>query len=37
VTNHENIFAMRYNTEAGAVGRVNQIGFFPDILYRVEF
>jgi hypothetical protein len=37
VTNRENIFAMRYNTVRGNVGRVNQIGFFPDILYRVEF
>ncbi|MBL7779866.1 MAG: TonB-dependent receptor, partial [Saprospiraceae bacterium] len=37
VTNHENIFAMRYNEVKGNVGRINQIGFFPDILYRVEF
>lgn len=37
VTNRENIFAMRYNTVRGEVGRINQIGFFPDILYRVEF
>lgn len=37
VTNHENIFAMRYNVEKGEVGRINQIGFFPDIMYRIEF
>jgi hypothetical protein len=37
VTNRENIFAMRYNTTRGQVGRINQIGFFPDVLYRVEF
>lgn len=37
VTNNENIFAMRYNTVKGNVGRINQIGFFPDVLYRVEF
>jgi hypothetical protein len=37
VTNRENIFALRYNTVRGEVGRVNQIGFFPDLLYRVEF
>jgi hypothetical protein len=37
VTNHKNIFAMRYNTVKGEVGQINQIGFFPDVLYRVEF
>lgn len=37
VTNNENIFAMRYNTVRGEVGRLNQIGFFPDVLYRLEF
>ncbi|MCC6462081.1 MAG: carboxypeptidase-like regulatory domain-containing protein [Saprospiraceae bacterium] len=37
VTNHRNIFAMRYNTVRQEIGRVDQIGFFPDILYRVEF
>jgi hypothetical protein len=37
VTNHQNIFAMRYNTVKQAVGQINQIGFFPDVLYRVEF
>lgn len=37
VTNHRNIFAMRYNEEKGAVGHIDQIGFFPDVLYRIEF
>ena len=37
VTNHANIFALQYNEVKGNVGRVNQIGFFPDVLYRVEF
>lgn len=37
LTNNENIFAMRYNTTRGEVGRINQIGFFPDMLYRIEF
>ncbi len=37
VTNHRNIFAMRYNTVREEVGRIDQIGFFPDVLYRVEF
>lgn len=37
VTNHANIFALQYNEVRGTIGRVDQIGFFPDILYRVEF
>ncbi len=37
VTNHANIFALQYNEVKGNVGRIDQIGFFPDILYRIEF
>ncbi|MEZ4941005.1 MAG: TonB-dependent receptor [Saprospiraceae bacterium] len=37
VTNNQNIFAMRYNTVREEIGRLDQIGFFPDILYRIEF
>jgi hypothetical protein len=37
VTNRENIFLRRYNPVYGTVGKVNQIGFFPDLLYRIQF
>ena len=37
LTNHQNIFQRRYNEVKGSVGTLYQIGFFPDILYRVEF
>lgn len=37
LTNHENIFARRYNEVTGEVNNVYQSGFFPDILYRVQF
>lgn len=37
VTNHENVFAYRFNRERGEVQQVNQIGFFPDVLWRVQF
>jgi hypothetical protein len=37
VTNRENIFLRRYNPIYASIGKVNQIGFFPDILYRVQF
>lgn len=37
VTNRDNIFLRRYNPVYATTGNVNQIGFFPDILYRVQF
>jgi hypothetical protein len=37
VTNRDNLFAMRYNPEKESVGRISQIGFFPDVMYRIEF
>jgi len=37
VTNRENIFLRRYNPVYATTGNVNQIGFFPDILYRIQF
>jgi hypothetical protein len=37
VTNRKNIFLMQYNHEKGTAGPVYQIGFFPDILYRIQW
>jgi hypothetical protein len=37
VTNNQNIFAIRYNEVRNEVGKTYQIGFFPDVMYRVEF
>ncbi len=37
ITNRENIFTYRFNRSQGEIQEVNQIGFFPDILYRVQF
>jgi hypothetical protein len=37
VTNRDNVFVRRYNQVLKEVGTVYQIGFFPDILYRVQF
>ena len=37
VTNAENIFAQRYSEFRDEVVTVNQIGFFPDLLYRIQF
>lgn len=37
VTNRENVFARQYNRQTNNVDQVNQIGFFPDFLYRFQF
>ncbi|MEM6516354.1 MAG: TonB-dependent receptor [Bacteroidota bacterium] len=37
VTNNENIFVERYNRLTNQVDEVNQIGFFPDVGYRIQF
>lgn len=37
VTNNQNVFAIRYNTVRNEVGKTYQIGFFPDLMYRIEF
>ena len=37
VTNNENIFVNRYNRLTNEINEVNQIGFFPDFMYRIQF
>jgi CarboxypepD_reg-like domain/TonB-dependent Receptor Plug Domain len=37
VTNNKNIFRQQYNTVTEKIGTVYQIGFLPDLLWRVEF
>lgn len=37
VTNKENIFAYRYNRARNEIQKATQIGFFPDILWRLQF
>lgn len=37
VTNRENVFARQYNRLTDNIDQVDQIGFFPDFLYRVQF
>jgi hypothetical protein len=37
VTNNKNVFQTRYNKTSNSLNTVYQIGFFPDILYRVQF
>jgi len=37
VTNQKNVFLRNYNPEKQAIGSINQIGFFPDLLYRITF
>jgi len=37
ITNRENIFIDQYNRETNSVQQLNQVGFFPDFLYRIQF
>ena len=37
VTGHKNIFQKQYSVERNEIYNVYQIGFFPDVLYRVQF
>ncbi|MCZ6899318.1 MAG: hypothetical protein O7F74_03685 [Bacteroidetes bacterium] len=37
VTNRKNEFVRRYNQVTDEVDLIEQIGFFPDILYRIQF
>ncbi|MCB0679018.1 MAG: TonB-dependent receptor [Saprospiraceae bacterium] len=37
ITNHQNIFTKRYSEDRNEIYNVYQIGFFPDLLYRVQF
>ncbi len=37
VTNRENEFVLRYNSVNDEINQIDQIGFFPDIMYRIQF
>ncbi len=37
ITDNQNIFTNRYNRATNQVNTVYQSGFFPDILYRIQF
>lgn len=37
ITNRENVFVQRYNRLTNEINTVNQLGFFPDFLYRIQF
>ncbi|MGS2762382.1 TonB-dependent receptor [Sinomicrobium sp. M5D2P9] len=37
ITNRDNIFLQRYNESSGTINTLYQRGFFPDILYRIQF
>ena len=37
ITDNQNIFVKRYNKVTNEVNDVYQSGFFPDILYRLQF
>jgi hypothetical protein len=37
ITNRENVFINSYNPVTDQIDPVYQIGFFPDVMYRIQF
>lgn len=37
VTNNDNVFARQYNRQTNNVDQIDQIGFFPDFGYKIQF
>ncbi|UXX80357.1 TonB-dependent receptor [Reichenbachiella carrageenanivorans] len=37
VTNRKNVYERRYNEVTDEINEVEQIGFFPDLMYRIQF
>ena len=37
LTNRQNEFVRRYNSVTDRINTVEQIGFFPDVMYRIQF
>ncbi len=37
VSNRQNVFVQRYNNSTKRIDTIYQIGFFPDVLYRIQF
>jgi hypothetical protein len=37
LTNNKNIYLSTLNPKTGRIGRINQIGFFPNINYQITF
>ena len=37
ILNHKNVFIRRYNDTTKRIDTLYQIGFFPDVLYRIQF
>jgi hypothetical protein len=37
VLNRKNEFTQRFNQTTGQINRIDQMGFFPDVLYRIQF
>ncbi len=37
LTNRKNVFIRRYNNATQRIDTIYQIGFFPDLLYRIQF
>jgi hypothetical protein len=37
VTNHKNVFSQQYDDRRGSIQTTNQLGFFPNLVYKFQF
>ena len=37
VTNHKNVFSMRYDSKSQNISTTYQLGFFPNVVYKIQF
>ena len=37
VTNHKNVFSQSYDNRTQSISTTNQLGFFPNVVYKVQF
>ena len=37
VTNHKNVFSQSYDNKQQNISTTNQLGFFPNVVYKIQF
>ncbi|MFN5416501.1 MAG: TonB-dependent receptor [Flavobacteriia bacterium] len=37
VTNHKNVFSLSYDSQSKSIRTTNQLGFFPNLVYKIQF
>jgi hypothetical protein len=37
ITNHKNVFSQSYDNQSQSIRTTNQLGFFPNLVYKIQF